>query len=177
MARAGIDEYSEKNDKGSEKHEDSEKKDEKEDEKTDKKTDKKTDGKDGKKDGKKDEDSKEPGDYVLELFHLHEADEAEKKPEKTQAEEKELKPEGTAAKPEEGKTKPEDETEAEVKKTCPFKKHKHYRIVVREVGQKMSKWIGSRYMLMNSQEVTESQSANPAEDGEPPNTNLLEQRS
>ncbi|KAI0668649.1 hypothetical protein C8Q78DRAFT_1155413 [Trametes maxima] len=253
MARAGVDEYSEKSDKGSEKDEDSEKKDEKEDEKTDKKTDKKTDGKDGKKDGKKGEDSKEPGDYVLELFRdsldtnwswwklrvdgedgvrhfvvgkpnfiapgvagrgtrgfvaldeanldgpfyylkdawrvssrhidkegttlrylnekgvhyvptlechgdvseaqvtktqdlwkdLHEADEAEKKPEKTQAEEKELKPVGTAAEPEEGKTKPEDETEAEVKKTCPFKKHKHYRIVVREVGQKMSKFATS----------------------------------
>ncbi|KAI0668608.1 hypothetical protein C8Q78DRAFT_1155390 [Trametes maxima] len=82
------------------------------------------------------------------------------KPETTQAEkepkleEMGTKPEETGTKPEEAGTKPEETganpegTEAKPKEnTCPFKKHKHYRIVVREVGQKMSKFSHSRELV------------------------------
>ncbi|KAI0644465.1 hypothetical protein C8Q79DRAFT_1011511 [Trametes meyenii] len=69
---------------------------------------------------------------------LHKDDKAEE--EETKPEEK-TEASGKATKPSGENTKPE------VKKTCPFKKHKHYRIVVREVGQKMSKFSSSLQLV------------------------------
>ncbi|KAI0641260.1 hypothetical protein C8Q79DRAFT_332139 [Trametes meyenii] len=79
---------------------------------------------------------------------LHKDD---KLPEADTKPEAKTKPEEGKTRPKEGKNQLEERTKAEAqpeeKKTCPFKKHKHYRIVVREVGQKMTKFLHSRQLV------------------------------